>query len=201
MPRDIKSWRLRCFTWWQRTYQFSHRLIQLNCFRPTWGWPWKTLLPLGNSAWVCPERGEDLYHYWSNQNQVAHSVVNPIGCQTRQENLTGPPPKKRKKKLWVRCSCQNIKQHTSSYLLRLTEQEVMEMWVILHRLQQKKRSVSVFSYSVQKPSSPHHTAVTHQGSHESQYANWHILELLVRNLWLHPRSKTWFWWWWNVKNI
>lgn len=32
-------------------------------------------------------------------------------------------------------------QQKPSYLLRLAEQEVMEMWVILHRLQQKKSSV------------------------------------------------------------
>lgn len=30
--------------------------------------------------------------------------------------------------------------HISSYLFRLAEQEVMEMWVVLHRLQQKKKS-------------------------------------------------------------
>lgn len=35
----------------------------------------------------------------------------------------------------------NIKQHGSSYLLRLAEQEVVEMWVILHRLQQSNSSV------------------------------------------------------------
>lgn len=39
-----------------------------------------------------------------------------------------------------------MKQHSPLYLLRLAEQEMMEMWVILHRLQQRQFvTVSTFA--------------------------------------------------------
>lgn len=74
-----------------------------------------------------PEQGEDLYHCPSN-----HSPT--IGWLSK-----------------IRCKGADLKtflQHASSYLFRLAEQEVMEMWVILHRLQQNNRSETVFAFAL-----------------------------------------------------
>lgn len=120
---DLCPMRLRCH--WGNPSHVDKELISstTGCFSstvsgPLGGWPWETPPPLGCPAWVCPERGEDLYRYRSDRSQT--STLR--GDKTRHVKLAdglkaepGTKPKQKKKR--KKELCVQMSEHRAAYFL------------------------------------------------------------------------------------